>query len=350
MLVFTRKWSIRFLIRCIYWDGTMKYHDSIEQAELKMNMAVKKLLLWHLPVSPINYAVSYEYINKKNLPLNAAIENQLSLGKKLDNFFIEENYRQFILGQSKLRDEIIDDLDEVVTNVEKNSQKSSSSINKLISNLDSNIAQLQSSDKQKIISAANSIHHASKTFKQHQQKLAEHIALTRKKTLALQVELKEARKEIYLDPLTGLYNRKALSKHLDLWLTEDPSQQVAAIVVSVDQLSSINKKFGHLISDVLLSKIANKVSSYVDDSGLPIRSGGDEFLILLPGVDKSSAREIADKIMQGVEKLRFVSSKSGVRLPQMTLSIEVENFNVAENANSILKKARSLLPNSPLKQ
>ncbi|NQZ88687.1 MAG: GGDEF domain-containing protein [Colwellia sp.] len=328
----------------------MKYHDSIEQAELKMNMAVKKLLLWHLPVSPINYAVSYEYINKKNLPLNAAIENQLALGKKLDDFFIEENYRQFILGQSKLRDEIIDDLDEVVTNVEKNSQKSSASINKLISNLDSNIAQLQSNDKQKIISAANSIHQASKTFKQHQQKLAEHIALTRKKTLALQVELKEARKEIYMDPLTGLYNRKALSKHLDLWLTEDPSQQVAAIVVSVDQLSSINKQFGHLISDVLLSKIANKVSSYVDDSGLPIRSGGDEFLLLLPGVDKSSAREIADKIMQGVEKLRFVSSKSGVRLPQMTLSIEVENFNVAENANSILKKTRSLLVNSPLKQ
>lgn len=328
----------------------MKYHDSIEQAELKMNMAVKKLLLWHLPVSPINYAVSYEYINKKNLPLNAAIENQLALGKKLDDFFIEENYRQFILGQSKLRDEIIDDLDEVVTNVEKNSQKSSASINKLISNLDSNIAQLQSNDKQKIISAANSIHQASKTFKQHQQKLAEHIALTRKKTLALQVELKEARKEIYMDPLTGLYNRKALSKHLDLWLTEDPSQQVAAIVVSVDQLSSINKQFGHLISDVLLSKIANKVSSYVDDSGLPIRSGGDEFLLLLPGVDKNSAREIADKIMQGVEKLRFVSSKSGVRLPQMTLSIEVENFNVAENANSILKKTRSLLVNSPLKQ
>ena len=174
--------------------------------------------------------------------------------------------------------------------------------------------------------------------------------LTRKKTLALQVELKEAQKEIYMDPLTGLYNRKALSKHLDLWLTEDPNQQVAAIVVCIDQLSEINKKFGHLISDVLLSKIASKVSSYVDDSGLPIRSGGDEFLLLLPGVDNGSAREIAGKIMQGVEKLRFVSSKSGIRLPQMTLSIGVENFNVAENANSILKKARSLQPNLHLKQ
>jgi len=326
----------------------MKYHDSIEQAELKMNMAVKQLQLWNLPASPINYAVSYEYINKKNVPLNAVIENQLALGKSLDNFFIEENYRQFILGQSKFRDEIIDELDEVVTHVEKNNQNSSLSIGKLISNLDSNISHLQSTDKQKAIIAANNIRQASQVFKQHQQKLAEHISFARKKTLSLQIELKEARKEVYMDSLTGLYNRKAMSKHLDLWLTEDPSRQVAAIVVSVDKLAEVNEKFGHLISDVLLSKIAGKVSSYVDDSGLPIRSAGDEFLILLPDVDKGSAREIADKISHGVEKLRFVSSKSGVRLPQMSLSIGVGNFNVAENANSILKKSRHLLPGSPI--
>jgi diguanylate cyclase len=322
----------------------MKYHDSIEQAELKMIMAVKKLQLWHLPVSPINYAISYEYVNKKNVPLNTSIENQLELGKKLDDFFIEENYRQFILGQSKFRDEIITDLDDVVKNVQKNSQKSSLSVDKLISNLDNNISHLQSDDKQEIISAANNIRQASQAFKLHQQRLAEHLSLTRKKTFSLQAELKEARKEIYTDQLTGLYNRKAMSKHLDLWLTEDPSREVAAIVVNVDQLSEVNKQFGQFISDVLLSKIANKVSSYVDDSGLPIRSGGDEFLILLPDVDKGSALEIAGKITQGVEKMRFVSSKSGVRLPQMTLSIGVDNFNVAENANSILKKARRLLP------
>ncbi|TWX58457.1 GGDEF domain-containing protein [Colwellia hornerae] len=322
----------------------MKYHDSIEQAELKMNMAVKQLQRWFLPVSPINYSVSYEYINKKNIPLNTAIENKLATGKKLDNFFIEENYRQFILGQSKFRDELIDDLDDVVTHVEKNSQKSSLSINKLITTLDSNISDLQSTDKEKIVAAVNSICHASKAFKLHQQKFAEHILFTRKKTRALKVELKEVRKEIYMDPLTGLYNCKAMSKHLDLWLTEDPSRQVAAIVVSVDQISEVNLQFGHLISDVLLSKIASKVSSYVDGSGLPIRSGGDEFLILLPDVNKVSAQEIADKITQGVEKLRFVSSKSGVRLPQMTLSIGVDTFDVAENANSILKKSRQLIP------
>jgi len=327
----------------------MKYHDSIEKAEQQMSMAVKKLQLWHLPASPINYAVSYEYITKKNTALNAAIESQLSLGKKLDDFFIEENYRLFILGQSKFRDEIIDELEDVVSSVENNSQKSSKSIENLISTLDNNITNIQSNDKKKVIAAANKIRQASQSFKLHQKKLAEHISYTRQKTIALQVELKEARKEIYMDPLTGLYNRKAMSKHLDIWLTEDPSRQVAAIVISVQQLAEINQQFGHLISDVLLSKIAGKVSSYVDDSGLPIRSGADEILILLPDVDNGSAIEIAEKIRLGVEKLRFISSKSGIRLPQMKLSIGVQHFNVAENANSIIKKTSRLLADIQLK-
>jgi len=321
----------------------MKYRDSIKQAEQKMTMAVKKLQLWHLPASPINYAVSYEYISKKNTALNKAIESQLSLGKKLDNFFIEENYRQYILGQSKFRDEIIDELDDVVTSVENNNQKSSQGIERLISTLDGNLSSMQSTDKKKVIAAVNNIRQVTQSFKLHQQKLAEHISFTRKKTMALQVELKEARKEIYMDPLTGLYNKKAMSKHLDIWLTEDPSRQVAAIVISIQQLAEISHQFGHLIGDVLLSKIANKVSSYVDDSGLPIRSGDDEILVLLPDVDSDSAIEIAHKITQGVEKLRFISSKSGVRLPQMSLSIAVDNFNVAENANNIIKKTSKLL-------
>ena len=55
-----------------------------------------------------------------------------------------------------------------------------------------------------------------------------------------------------------------------------------------------------------------KQGSYVGESGLPVRSAGDEFLILLPDVERNIAGEIAKKIKQGVEKLRFVNS--GLRM------------------------------------
>tara|TARA_R110000803_G_scaffold113618_5_gene182075 strand:+ start:64872 stop:65885 length:1014 start_codon:yes stop_codon:yes gene_type:complete len=321
----------------------VQYHDSIEQAEQKMHAAIKQLQLWHIPATPTNYAVSYHYLNQNSKQLNSAIEKQLATGKKIDNFFLAEAYRQYVLKQSAFRSELIDDLDEVLVDLHANSTQSSVCTNHLINQLDHNISNLQSTNKNEVFSAIKQIRQNTKHFKLAQEKLAEQLRLSQRSTDALRSELDEVKKEVYLDPLTGLYNRKAMTKHLDTWLSNDPTKHVAAIVVNIDHFSQMNERFGPLLSDVLLAKIAKKVSSYVGESGLPIRSAGDEFLILLPDVERNIAGEIAEKIRQGVEKLRFVSSKSGTRLPPMTLSIGVSDYNVATSANAIIKQTRALI-------
>lgn len=308
-----------------------------------MHAAIKQLQLWHIPATPINYAVSYDYLNKSSKALNNAIEKQLATGKKLDSFFLEEVYRQFVLGQSALNGELIDDLDEVLVDLKDNSKKSQHCTEQLVNQLDDNISNLKSADKRQVFSAIKQIRQATQQFKLQQQKLAEQLLASQQSTDDLRSELDDVKKEIYLDPLTGLYNRKAMTKHLDVWLSDDPNKQVAAIIVNIDHFSKMNEQFGPLISDVLLTKVANKISSYVGESGLPVRSAGDEFLILLPDVERNIAGEIAEKIRQGVEKLRFVSSKSGARLPQMTLSIGVSDYNVATSPNSILGQTRQLI-------
>jgi diguanylate cyclase len=323
----------------------VKYHDSIEQAEKKMQAAIKQLQLWHIAATPINYSVSYDYLSRKSPLLNKSIEKQLAIGKKLDNFFLEEMYQLHVLGQSSFRNDLIDDLDEVMIELQENSSQCTNITDKLVNKLDANIASLQSTDKREILTAIRQIKRDTQSYKLEQQKLATQLLQSKQSTDALRVELDEVKKEVYLDPLTGLYNRKAMSKHLDVWMTEDPSKQVAAIVINIDQFSQMNERFGPLISDVLLTKIANKISSYVGESGLPIRSGGDEFIILLPDIERNIAGEIAEKIRQGVEKLRFISSKSGAKLPQMTLTIGVNDYNVATSANSILNQTRQVITN-----
>jgi diguanylate cyclase len=321
----------------------VKYYDSIAQAEKKMHAAIKQLQLWHVAASPINYAVSYDYLNKNSKQLNSVIEKQLATGKKLDNFFLEDVYRQHVLGQSAFNGELIDDLDEVLIDLQDNTKKSTLCTDRLVSQLDENISNLKSTDKREIFHAIKQIRQVTQTFKVEQQKLSEQLLASQQSTDALRLELDDVKKEIYLDPLTGLYNRKAMAKHLDVWLSKDPDKQVAAIIVNIDQYSKMNEQFGPLISDVLLTKVANKISSYVGESGLPVRSAGDEFLILLPDIERNIAGEIAEKIRQGVEKLRFVSNKSGARLPQMTLSIGVSDYNVATSANSIISQTRQLI-------
>ncbi len=321
----------------------MKYHDSIEQADNKLALAIKQLQLWHLPASPINYAVSYEYVTGKNTALIAQIKQHFSLGKKLDNYFIEELYQLYILGQGKFRDEIITEIDDLINDVQQSSEHNVNFSNSLIKKIDDNITGLKSHNREHIATAILQIEKAALSFKQKQKQLAQQLVISKQQSQSLKKELADVKKEIYLDPLTGLYNRKALNTHLETWSKENPNKQIAAIVISIDQLSQINQQCGALISDVLLAKVANKVSSYVGDSGLPVRAGQDEFLILLPDVERSAAGEIAEKIRQGVEKLRFVSSKSGMRLPQMTISTVVNDFKLSQNVQTILNYTRTLV-------
>lgn len=321
----------------------MQYHDSIAQAEQKMHAAIKQLQLWHIAATPINYAVSYGYLNKHSKSLNGAIEKQLASKKKLDNFFLEDMYRQYILGQSAFRGELIDDLDEVLVELQSNSQQSTLNTQRLVTELDENIASLKSTDRSEIFNAIKQIRLTTQQFKLEQEKLAKKLQSSQQSTAALRVELDDVKKEIYLDPLTGLYNLKAMNQHLELWLSNDPNKQVAAIVINIDQFTQMNESLGPLISDVLLTKIANKVSSYVGQSGLPVRTAGDEFLILLPDVKRIVAGEVAEKIRQSVEKLRFITSKSGTRLPKMTLSIGVSDYPVATSANNIINQTRVLI-------
>ncbi|WP_085300125.1 GGDEF domain-containing protein [Cognaticolwellia mytili] len=323
----------------------MKYRDSIVQAEKKMHAAIKQLQLWHIPATPINYSVSYDYVNKTSKALNHAIEKQLSSGIKLDNFFLEELYRQYVLGQSALTAELIDNLDDLLVDLHDNNKKSAHCAEQLVNQLDDNISHLVSTDKHEVFTAIKQIRQATQQFKIEQQHIAEQLRTSQQSTDALITELDDVKKEIYLDPLTGLYNRKAMAKHLDIWLSKDPNKHVAAIIVNIDHFSKIHSQFGQLISDVLLTKVANKISSYVGESGLPVRSAGDEFVILLPDIERNVAGEIAEKIRQGVEKLKFISSKSGTRLPQMTLSIGVSDYNVTTSAHSIITKTRQLIDN-----
>lgn len=308
-----------------------------------MTLAVAQLNQWNLPVSPINYAVSYEYCKSNNPLLTANIKRLLLSGRGLDSFFMEQLYKDYLLEQSKFRDEIISDLSTLFTQIQDNCLQSSAGAQNFIDQLDDNIPALMSNNRNEVKSAISKLHKASTSFKKQQQGLVEQLELSQLQTQALEAELEEVRQEIYLDPVTGLHNRKAMSKHVDTWLSEDAERGIAAIVISVDHFKTFSERFGALIGNVILSKIAKKVANYVDDSGLPVRSASDEFIVLLPDVDGGIASEIAEKIKQGVEKLRFVSVQSGVRLPKMSISCGISEMKNQEPLNQFINRSRKAI-------
>lgn len=322
----------------------MKYHDSITEAEQVMALAVEQLSQWQLPVNPINYAVSYEYHSTANNSLNETINQQLKTVKQLDNFFMEQLYKDYVLEQSQFRHEIIADLSQLLNITHKKSQQSSQSASVLISELDNRIPQLSSDNEATVHTAIAALIRATEQFKAQQAVIDQELQSAKEANQLLSRELAQVRAKMNTDPVTGLFNQESISSHLTSLRKTHSHEAIFAIVVRVNNFNEFSQQYSIVLADVILAKVANKVASYVNDSGLSSRTGYDEFLLLLPGIDINTANEIGEKISQGVSKLRFVSVKSSVKLPPMTIAFASSEMKAEEDIAALTQRIRKHLP------
>jgi diguanylate cyclase (GGDEF)-like protein len=99
------------------------------------------------------------------------------------------------------------------------------------------------------------------------------------------------------DPLTGLANRRCLSDMLANPGNVDTA--VAVVVLDVDDFKGYNDSRGHLAGDRLLVRLARDLEAVFHDAYTISRYGGDEFVVLLPCRDVSSAAERAGVLVDG---------------------------------------------------
>lgn len=102
-------------------------------------------------------------------------------------------------------------------------------------------------------------------------------------------------KEIYLDVLTGAYNRKYYEDNVKM------STRVSGIaMLDIDDFKLYNDTFGHMAGDVALETVVGVIKEEIRKIDLIIRYGGDEFLIVMPGIEENSfvkkIRHIREKI------------------------------------------------------
>ena len=103
----------------------------------------------------------------------------------------------------------------------------------------------------------------------------------------------------FFDPLTQLPNRRLLHDrlHQAVILAKRESRRLALIFIDLDKCKPVNDEFGHLAGDELLQAVAHRLLACVRESDTVARVGGDEFVLLLPGIeDAADALGVAAKI------------------------------------------------------
>jgi diguanylate cyclase (GGDEF)-like protein len=107
------------------------------------------------------------------------------------------------------------------------------------------------------------------------------------------------------DPLTGIANRRGGEKHIanEISRAKREKRPLSCILIDIDRFKSVNDTFGHQAGDQLLRDISALLRRTVRAYDILVRWGGEEFLLVLPGVGLEMARILADRLRAAVEAL-----------------------------------------------
>lgn len=107
------------------------------------------------------------------------------------------------------------------------------------------------------------------------------------------------------DPLTGVNNRASLDVYLkqQVLLAQRHDTALSVIMLDIDWFKSINDRFGHLVGDGVLRRVANCIVHCTRDSDVVFRFGGEEFVVVLSNTDQHGAYLLAERIRNGVQSL-----------------------------------------------
>jgi len=148
------------------------------------------------------------------------------------------------------------------------------------------------------------------------------------------------------DPLTGLPNRIQLDDHLRyaINLAKSSSENLALMFLDVDHFKNINDTLGHSIGDLLLIELSRRLQQSLRIEDTITRLGGDEFILLLPGVDVSSATYVAQKLLDTITEpyhieqydLSITASIGIALFPEDGIDLET----LSKNADTAMYRAK----------
>ncbi|MFO1412583.1 MAG: tetratricopeptide repeat-containing diguanylate cyclase [Burkholderiales bacterium] len=143
---------------------------------------------------------------------------------------------------------------------------------------------------------------------------ADHAALTRK--------AKVLTEESERDPLTGLLNRRGLDARIAALLAASDASELplAVALIDVDHFKRINDNFSHTVGDQVLRRVATTIRAHCRQDDLPVRYGGDEFLVVLSAADAERGERVLARFKRASDACAWHDEAPGLRV---TLSIGV---------------------------
>jgi diguanylate cyclase (GGDEF)-like protein len=142
------------------------------------------------------------------------------------------------------------------------------------------------------------------------------------------------------DPLTGLPNARHLRTHLEneIRRAQRQNQPISLLAIDMDDFKAVNDTMGHQAGDTVLQQAAGIFLAQLRDYDHVARTGGDEFVIILPGTPANEAASIADRIRRGIEA--YARKAMGTSSTRLAASVGLASYpDDAGDVETLLAKA-----------
>lgn len=143
------------------------------------------------------------------------------------------------------------------------------------------------------------------------------------------LELRRSNSELSIktvtDGLTGAFNRAHFDEQGRVLFASCSAEKrpLSVLFIDADKFKSVNDTHGHKAGDAVLVELARRLRDSVGKSGVVCRYGGEEFAVLLPGINLDKAARVADLIRSGVEKAVIDVSNTGAKVRDLKVTISV---------------------------
>lgn len=114
------------------------------------------------------------------------------------------------------------------------------------------------------------------------------------------IQMQAYAQNLYTDELSGLYNRRFLNGMIEK-RSQANKGSLYGIMIDINDFKSINDDFGHNIGDRTICQMGVVLFKSIPEQGIAIRYAGDEFVVLLSGVDENAVMTTMDEINRNLE-------------------------------------------------
>ena len=151
--------------------------------------------------------------------------------------------------------------------------------------------------------------------------------------------VEEAQRLATVDPLTGLMNRRALMRSLDIEIerTRRMNSPLSIVLFDVDHFKAINDQRGHASGDAVLAALGRLVGRQARKVDLTARWGGEEFVLVLVGTDGDAALRTAERYRAAIA--RMVAQDNDGQPIAVTASFGVADFRQGDTPDSLIDRA-----------